>query len=222
MRKFRCLKYRSYNTKSPLGRSYTFSKFADTTAEYEGVFYPEDEAWMTYLTSTKGRNLLWWFNAPEEITSVTMKEKSDRHFVASDVITDFVPTYTGDIAVRKTEEQIQAEVNLANLADGIDVYGEKVEEVEEIFVTPPADEEVEFPSVDLIEDEIAEIIPAPEMTSARKELLENFAKSGKDLKKLKLLYNLTDLQSLCGNAYLNAVGTKGELISRLYDYYKGE
>lgn len=209
MRKFRSLKYRSYNAKSPLGHMYSFPKYADTTAMFEGVFYAEDEAWMAQLASPSGGNILW------EVVEAVAVEVPKKKFISAEMIHGFVPVVTPDIQVTPTPEQIQAEVNLANLEMGINPY----EVAEEVLVTPPPEV---VPEVDV---EVTEVAPAVEEVTEEvvdaefQELLEYFVKYGRDMTKLLPLYKLSALQHLCAKVGLETDATKRVLMNSLYDYY---
>ena len=224
MRKFRSLKYRSYNAKSPLGHMYSFPKYADTTAEFEGVFYAEDEAWMVQLASPSGGNILW------EVVETVAVEVPKKRGISSDMLHGFVPVVTPDIQVTPTPEQIQAEVNLANLEIGINPY----EVVEDMLVTPPLEVEpevvpedvptweeeraanVEAVAVDLLADKAAEEAP---VDAEFAELVEYFAKYGNDMTKLLPLYRLSALQDLCAKVGLETDATKRVLMTSLYAYF---
>ena len=199
---------------------YSFPKYADTTAEFEGVFYDEDEAWMVQLASPSGGNILW------EVVTQVVEEAPKRRGISSEMIHGFVPVVTPDIQVTPTPEQIQAEVNLANLEIGINPY----EVVAEVLVTPPPEvppaEEptwederaanVEAIAVDLLADKAAEEAP---VDAEFQVLLEYFVKYGRDMTKLLPLYKLSALQALCVKVGLETDATKRVLMNSLYDYY---
>ena len=203
---------------------YSFPKYADTTAEFEGVFYDEDEAWMVQLASPSGGNILW------EVVTQVVEEAPKRRGISSEMIHGFVPVVTPDIQVTPTPEQIQAEVNLANLEIGINPY----EVVAEVLVTPPPEvvpevvpeddltwederaANVEAIAVDLLADKAAEETP---VDAEFQELLEYFVKYGRDMTKLLPLYKLSALQDLCAKVGLETDATKRVLMNSLYDYY---
>lgn len=221
MKKFRCTKARSYNTVSPLGHRYVFSLLRDTEAVYGGEFYQEDEDWMSLLTTKQGGNILTWTNPPEAVKEVQAKEVNPMHFTVSDIVHGFVPIEQGDVSVRKTESQIQAEVNLSRLECGEDVYGSLVGEEE-------SSEDIEPPNEDDSDEETlpveVESEPKPESESvvydeATTELLNTFAKHGADYARLKQMYKVAALQALCETAKLDTEGTKRVLLERLYSYY---
>ena len=203
---------------------YSFPKYADTTAEFEGVFYDEDEAWMVQLASPSGGNILW------EVVTQVVEEAPKRRGISSEMIHGFVPVVTPDIQVTPTPEQIQAEVNLANLEIGINPY----EVVAEVLVTPPPEvvpevvpeddptwedehvANVEAIAVDLLADKAAEEAP---VDAEFQVLLEYFVKYGRDMTKLLPLYKLSALQALCVKVGLETDATKRVLMNSLYDYY---
>jgi len=207
MRKFRSLKYRSYNAKSPLGHMYSFPKYADTTAEFEGVFYPEDEAWMAQLASPSGGNILW------EVVTQVVEEAPKKRGICAEMIHGFVPVVTPDIQITPTPEQIQAEVNLANLECGLNPYEY------EVLVTPPPEVEPE------VDAEVEEVAPAIEevveevVDAEIDELIEYFGKYGNDMTKLLPLYRLSALQDLCAKVGLETDATKRVLMTSLYAYF---
>ena len=201
---------------------YSFPKYADTTAEFEGVFYDEDEAWMVQLASPSGGNILW------EVVTQVVEEAPKRRGISSEMIHGFVPVVTPDIQVTPTPEQIQAEVNLANLEIGINPY----EVVSEVIVTPPPEVEPEVVSEGVGEPEweaepIVDSEAMGEVTTGYvvqpdaefQELLEYFVKYGRDMTKLLPLYKLSALQALCVKVGLETDATKRVLMNSLYDYY---
>lgn len=197
---------------------YSFPKYADTTAMFEGVFYAEDEAWMAQLASPGGGNILW------EVVEAVVVEVPKKKFISAELIHGFVPVVTPDIQVTPTPEQIQAEVNLANLESGINPY----DVVEEVLVTSPP----EVVPEDVVEPEwevepIATSEEPGEVTTGYvvqpdaeiDELIEYFAKYGRDMTKLLPLYRLSALQDLCAKVGLETDATKRVLMNSLYDYF---
>ena len=114
---FRTVKARQLTKKNiENGHSYIFSLDKDITADYNGIFYKEDENWMSGLTTNSGGNLLKWTNMPEGVKE-TLKVRPSNVVMLSDLPTigkeDVMPEFT----LGRSKGQIEAELELAKLLE---------------------------------------------------------------------------------------------------------
>jgi hypothetical protein len=116
---FRTIHYRSLSKGSPyanqeMRRTYIFTIDKDITAEFNGVYYPEDEDWMMSLTYGD-KPLLKWTNMPEVLVA-NIAVKSNR-VMLTDIIPAEVLDYEPSHRTGKTQSTIDAEILLAQVAE---------------------------------------------------------------------------------------------------------